>query len=120
MHKSSFLILFYFLIVFNSIAQPAAIDSSFNKAGGNPGIFETRFYGKEEEARMIVAQSDEKLVMVGTSLNGSDGHVFTCEESIRTERLMKVLHQKAGEYFLFQILLMIMQRQQKLIRPEGF
>ncbi|GAL85165.1 hypothetical protein MYP_2394 [Sporocytophaga myxococcoides] len=78
MHKSSFLILFYFLIVFSSIAQPAAIDSSFNKAGVSPGIFETRFYGKEEEARRIAAQSDEKMVMVGTSLNGSDGHVFTC------------------------------------------
>lgn len=60
MHKSSFLILFYFFFVFSSIAQPAAIDSSFNKAGASPGIFETRFYGKEEESRMIVAQSDEK------------------------------------------------------------
>ncbi|MCR6639033.1 MAG: gliding motility-associated C-terminal domain-containing protein [Sporocytophaga sp.] len=77
MHKSSFLILFYFFFVFSSIAQPAAIDSSFNKAGASPGIFETRFYGKEEESRMIVAQSDEKMVMVGTSLNGSKGHDFT-------------------------------------------
>ncbi|MBO9701417.1 MAG: gliding motility-associated C-terminal domain-containing protein [Sporocytophaga sp.] len=77
MHKSSFLTLFYFLIVFYSIAQPATIDSSFNKAGSPPGIFQTRFYGKEEEARMIIAQPDEKVVMVGASLNGSKGHDFT-------------------------------------------
>lgn len=77
MHKSSFLTIFYFLIVFYSIAQPATIDSSFNKAGSPPGIFQTRFYGKEEEAKMIIAQPDEKIVMVGSSLNGSKGHDLT-------------------------------------------
>ncbi|WP_028979316.1 gliding motility-associated C-terminal domain-containing protein [Sporocytophaga myxococcoides] len=78
MRNSSFLTLFYFLIVFYSIAQPAIIDTSFNKAGSPRGIFQTRFYGKEEEAKMIISQPDEKIVMVGSSLNGSKGHDFTC------------------------------------------
>lgn len=71
--------LFFFSILFclKSIAQPGFEDSSFAVKSTSPGIFETRFYGKEEEARMIIAQPDEKIIMVGASLNGSKGHDFT-------------------------------------------
>jgi|GEM_PF-5454502 len=76
MHKSSILILFLILLVLNSIAQPAYVDSTFNKGSSTPGVFATTFYGKDEEATMIVAQKDEKIVMVGPS-PGPSGRNFS-------------------------------------------